>query len=192
MADINLEAEQVVGEEEEESPRKRSGFNLRRKTYIVVGSIVILEAFILFVAFGVMGGSDSPAEAKESAPVDLADRLQAKPVEIGEVSFWDPSNPSPRADRRFTAKFTVILHKDAYAEIEEAMAENESAMDLVKLEIARAIRHFMLATGGEALKDKEMQRKFPDKLRDYLNDELLPLRNHILDVHMEGFRPARY
>ncbi|MCZ6601439.1 MAG: hypothetical protein O6952_00370, partial [Planctomycetota bacterium] len=107
MADINLEAEQVVGEEEEEAPRKRSGFNLRRKTYIAVGSIVILEAFILFVAFGVMGGGESPAEAKESAPVDLADRLQAKPVEIGEVSFWDPSNPNPRADRRFTAKFTV-------------------------------------------------------------------------------------
>ena len=72
MADINLEAEQVVGEEEEAAPRKRSGLLANRKTYVVVGAIVIVEAIVFVLAFGMMGGGDSPAEAKtpELAPVD--------------------------------------------------------------------------------------------------------------------------
>ena len=113
-------------------------------------------------------------------------------MEIGEVSIWDPTDPNPRADRRFTGNFTVILQKDVMEEIERAAETNPDALSLVKEEISREIRNCMLSMGGNALKTKEMQRKFPERLKDFLNDRLPPLRNRIVDVYMTSFRPGRY
>ncbi len=196
MTDVNLEANQVVGEEEEQAPKKKRGFSfLKNKVLLGAGAFLVLQAVVVVVVFKGLG--DDSTEIAEAAPKEkglpsLKNQLDARIIEIGDVSIWDHADPNPRADRRFTGSFTVVVAKDVYMLIEEALEENPDALNLVKEAIAREIRNCMLNMGGGVLKNKEMQRKFPERLKDYLNDRLPPLRNRILDVYMTNFKPGRY
>ena len=129
-------------------------------------------------------GTDPAAEVK--APVSFGKYLvEARQVEIGEIDIWDDSDPSPRALRRFSAEFTVWIEADAMKEIEAAMEDNPDALNRVQAAIRQKVHEWMLRAGGEALRGLDMQERGKEKLKDYLNDNLGPLRNKfvILQLH---------
>ena len=88
--------------------------------------------------------------------------------------------------------FEVQLEEKAYEEILRAAEDNPDAMTLVQRVIEREIKNWMLDVGGQALKDKEMQRQLERKLEEYLNDQLPALSGRILAVYRTDFTILRY
>lgn len=192
MADIDLEAEQVVGEEEE-APRPKKG-KKPNKLLLIFGGIVVVEAIVLFLVFDVIRGTDpADAEAVEEPVMSLFERYSGPGrIEIEGISIYDGSDPSPRADRRYTVSLVLWIEKEAYQELLRASEENDVAMDLVKDDIRGEVKAYLLKQGGIPLKNPENQGKIGQRMKDYLNDQLRPLRNKILKVEMYDFRPSRY
>ena len=58
IAGVDLEAEQVV-EEEAEKPVSEKKKKLR-PSFLIFGGIVVLEAVVLFIVFGMVGGGNAP------------------------------------------------------------------------------------------------------------------------------------
>lgn len=191
MADIDLEAEQVVGEEEESSTGKKKKLP---KALIVFGVIVVVEAIVLFMVFDAIRGSD-PAEAEEpDEPVLTLFERYSEPgrIAIDDISIYDSSDPSPRSDRRYSLNLVLWIEGDTYKELVRASETNDVAMELIKDDIRAEVKSYLLKQGGMPLKNRENQMKLPQRLKDYLNDQLRPLRNKIQAVHLDKFKPSRY
>ena len=195
MADINLEAEQVVGEEEEAAPETKRGGIFTRKNLIIFGSIVVVEALVLFLVFDAISGGDNSAAAmeQEGPSINLLDKY-SKPgrIELNDISIYDPSDPSPRGDRRFTFSIVLRIDGDAFSELQQAAEINEFAMDLVKDDIKEEVRRYLLRHGGHPLKNRDHQAKLGPRLKDHLNQDLTPLRGKILKVDVPNFQPSKY
>ncbi|MEM7260800.1 MAG: hypothetical protein AAF488_02350 [Planctomycetota bacterium] len=201
MADINLEAEQVVGEEtEEEAAEPKRGGLFARKGLIIFGAVVVVEAIILFFVFDAINGGSTPeAQAEDAAAaapeptVDILERYsEAGRIELRDISIYDPSDPSPRGDRRFTFTLVLRIEAEAFQKIQDAAAINEFALDLVRDDIKEEVRSYLLIQGGHPLKNRDHQAKFGARLKAHLNDKLAPLRGKILKVDLEEFRPSKY
>lgn len=195
MSQLNLEAEQIVGEEEESSSgRRREG--ARRKTLVIFGAIIVVEALALFFCLEVIQKTPSNAAAGglgTSSIEEFTTKIQAaRLVPVGPVSILDESDLSTSRDRHFSFTFEVQLEKRAYDEIKDATEDNPAAMSLVQRVIEREIKNWMLDVGGQALKDKEMQRQLERKLEEYLNDRIPALSGRILAVYCTDFDILRY
>ena len=198
MNQINLEAEQVVSEEEEEAPKKKRSLFGNRKTVIIFAGVIVAEALLLFFLFESMNSEPTAAKEKGTGTSmvsieGLTRQLEkAHKIEVGPISIVDERQSNSKADRHFSCTFEIFIEEETFLEIERIAASNPDAMNLVKRVIEREIRRWMLDVGGEALKDKEMQRKRDGKLRDYLNDRLPVMRNRIIDVFLTDFSVRRY
>ncbi len=196
MADINLEAEQVVGEEEEGAPDKKGGGLFARKGLIIFGAIIVVEAIVLFFVFDAINGGDNNEAAADTIADPVVDLrtlyAEAGRLELSDVSIYDPSDPSPRGDRRFTFSLVLRIDGTAFKELQSAVELNEFAMDLVKDDIKEEVRSYLLRHGGHPLKNRDHQAKLGPRLKDHLNQELTPLRGKILKVDVEKFQPSKY
>ncbi|MCA8959267.1 MAG: hypothetical protein KDC38_02090 [Planctomycetes bacterium] len=196
MADINLEAEQVVGEEDEGPPPEKKKSLLGSKALIIFGAILVLEAVAVFFILDVVNGGGATADAEgteEAVDMDLTERY-SKPgrIVLDSVSIYDPSDPSPRGDRRFTFDLVLRIEEEAYKELQAAAERNEFAMDLVKDDIKEVVRSYLLRQGGHPFKNRDHQEKLGPRLRDYLNEQLAPLKGKILKVDVDKFQPSKY
>ncbi len=207
MADIDLEARQVVGEEAEAASGRRGLLANRKRVAILLAAFVV-EGVILFFVFDALGKgsghaiepqgeSHGTAHAETRAPdpretvSSLGEYLQPREIPLGEIAIWDESDPTPKADRRFSAQFTIWVDSATMTEIEKATEQNPDALNRVKDALRGTVREWMLRSGGEALRTLDMQSKGKEKLKDFINDNLAPLRNRIVTVSIDNFRPSR-
>ena len=81
MAEINLEAEQVVEEEEERPPPEKRNALKGKKGMIIFAAVIVLEAVVLFMIFEMLQGSgeghaegavpDEPPVVETNFPDDI-------------------------------------------------------------------------------------------------------------------------
>ncbi len=195
MAEVNLEAEQAVKEEKETPAKSGGGGGLfARKGLMVLGVVMVVEAVLMFFFFNTLHHAD-PAHAAgpghEDVPQDasLQATLEPRALKLGEISIWDESES--QAPKRYTAEFTVWVDKDTFHEIELAAEENPDAMGNVIYRLSEAVHEWMLRTGGEAMRTKELQANRAEKIKDFLNDQIPALRNRIVGVEIRNFKPAK-
>lgn len=198
MADVDLEAKQVVGEENESASGARAGRGTKRLA--ILAAAFVVEGAILYYIFSALAGGGGHAAAPEAVartadPKELVstleEYLEPREIALGEVAIWDESDPNPKAERRFSAQFSVWVDADTMAEIEKVAEHNPDALSRVKDALKGVVREWMLRTGGEALRSLDMQSKGKEKLKDFINDNLAPLRNRIVNVSIDNFRPTR-
>ncbi|MFN0059552.1 MAG: hypothetical protein ACKVX7_13940 [Planctomycetota bacterium] len=194
MAEVKLEAKQVVDEEQEKAPAKPRGKLMARKGLLIFGGIVIVEAVVLFFVFGLIRKPHAVehAEATTQMQEGMTEHIAENGmIDVDEVSIFDDSDTTPGAFRRFTFSFTVVIAGDAWKKIVEIEKKNEQAQSFVKAELASEIRVFLLRHNGEQLKTAEMQSKIEARLCQHLNDEFTPLKGKIVRTHLKSFAPSR-
>lgn len=189
MADIDLEAEQVVGEEMESAPKKSR--SMPRMGLLVFGAVVIVEAVVLFFVFDAISSPEASAETKqvEKEP----DKVYSKygRIVVSGVSVFDESDMRAGADRRFSMDVTVWISIETYASIQTvADGENDQIFEVIKDRLRTEIRDFLARQGGASLKSRVNEKDFREDLTDHLEKFLPELK--VQDVYISNFRPQRY
>lgn len=198
MAEINLEAEQIVEEEGERAPREKRSPLAGRRTMIFFGAVLVVEAIALFIFFEVMRGPSAPTHADdpgaESAPAAPAPWgvPDGNRLDLGEISITEDNVSNPKADRRAGVRVQIQVDKETYGEIERATESNPDATELVKLELSEEIRVFLLGKGIQRLKAFEVQLRLPDEIEAHLLERLPQLRNRLRKVYVTEVTFARY
>lgn len=202
MAEINLEAEQVVEEEEESAPKKKRKSLKERKGVIIFSAVLILEALVLFFLFDfVKGTPESNAEPAEPSPEEQAEEQYGSfketltsdaLIDLGGLSITIDNSQNPRVDRRVIVPVKVQLDQETYAEIVAANEVNEHAMDLVKSTLQEEVRFFLFGEGIEKLKDPEVQKRLASRIKKHLVDRQPQFRGRIQHVYTGDINFQRY
>ena len=195
--DVDLEAEQVVGEEEEAPPKKRA---LKvNKGMLIFGGIIIAEAVLLFFVFNMISGGNDVASAdsggENDKPAMSIEQLlkDARQIDLGSISIYDETDPQRGSPRRYMWQVKVYVKKESFNEIMMLVeGDNPDAMEFVKDELRRVVHEWMLRNGGEGLRSLEMQKEAPQRLKDHIQQEIPPLKDRVLRVTVEDFRPQKW
>jgi len=198
MAEINLEAEQVVGEEEEKAPTKRGG-KMSTKLLLVVGGILIVEAVILVSVFNIMVSSGSAVATSgsgdEQLEMDWGKHYgELAGLDLGSVKIFDGSSPDIRSERYFAVDIKVVLTKESFDKIQQLTAENEAVLDLVKDDFRKLCTKYLLRQGLQALKSQDFQLNLGARLKTELNDRERNPRfaNQVKEVIAENGRVSNF
>ncbi len=192
IAGVDLEAEQVV-EEEAEKPVSAKGKKIR-PIFVVFGAILVVEALVLFMVFGAVGGGNpdeegSTAHADEQRPdVDEAslDALVNRGfMMIGDISNLEPDASDPKRLREVTlTEMKVVFDEKGWTALQTLFGKNEAAEELVKIDLQHHVRLFMSSRGGELIVRRG--DTVAEDLRLYfqeLNEDAIGgLSQHIVDI----------
>lgn len=197
MAEINLEAEQVVEEEQEEAPAEKRRSPKSRKGTIIFVSVVVLEALLLFFLFEVMNGSSEGnadgTDAPEAPKYDLMESFTTDGlIDLGDVSITIDNSHDPRVDRRVSLPLKVQVDEETYQEIATATEANEHAMDLIKSALQEEVRFFLFGEGIEKLKNPEVQKRLAPRIEKHLLEKLPQLRGRLKKVFLGNVSFSRY
>ncbi len=199
MADIDLEAEQVVGEEEEEKAASRKP-KLPRIGFIIVGALLLVEAVILLFVFEKIQSPNSAAAAENQKPQSSPEEVYGNSgrLVIEKISVYDGTATGPREDRRFEVDLTVWLDRQIYKELETLNEEYGDTFELVKDEFRNMTKKFLAQQGAAAIKNNETRMKLEERLLLFLRDEMEVFRgtnrdgqHRIRKVFVENFLPRK-
>jgi len=192
IAGVDLEAEQVI-EEENEQPVKVGGRKLRR-SYLIFGGIMIVEAAVLLVVFGEIGGGApheadaqgiEPADARVISDEVLDELVDYKTIEVGDVSIYEDSVEQPgRRIETTIVGLKVAFSKEASEKLTKLTEKNPDAEEMIIWHLQHHIRRFMAMHGGENLAHR--QDTLGEDLRRYFwelsGDDIGGLSHHITRV----------
>ncbi|MGE3164247.1 MAG: hypothetical protein AB7O52_05040 [Planctomycetota bacterium] len=200
MAEINLEAQQVVGEEKESAPKGKRKLLKDRKGIFIFAGVVVVEAVVLFALFELMGGGapetnadGATPEAEAMAPKDLiASFAEDGLIELGDVSITIDNSGDPRVDRRVTLPMKIQVTKETADEIAKATEQNENAIELLKQALQSKVREYLLGEGIQKLQNPEIQKGLNERLKSFLIDELPQLKDRVKHVYVGNISFSRY
>jgi len=164
IAGVDLEAEQVV-REEQEKPVAARRIKLR-KSYLIFGAIVIVQTIVLVMVFGQISGSNPDkhsalAETLESAlpmldEASLDEYGKMSRLVIGDVTICEPSISQPgRSVETTIVALEVGLSEEAAAAVAKIAEANPDAKSLIVMDLREHVRRFMSMYGGENLSHRQ-------------------------------------
>lgn len=200
MPEINLEAQQVVGEEKETAPKAKRRPLKERKGMLIFAAVVVVEAIVLFALFELMSGS--PPQGNAAAPDAAVQNASTKDligsfaedglIELGDVSITIDNSGDPRVDRRVSLPLKIQVTKAASEEIARATEQNENAMELFKQALQSKVREYLLGEGIQKLQNPEVQKGLNERLEAFLIDQVPQLRDRLKQVYVGNISFSRY
>ena len=198
IAGVDLEAEQVV-EEEAEKPVSTKKKKLR-PSFLIFGGILVAEAVVLFIVFGMVGGgtpSDGEAHAEEKKveinDASLEDFVGRGYLMIGDVSHPEPSPIDPKRFFEVTlVGLKIVFDAEGYKAIQGVIAKNEQAEELIKIDLQRQVRAFMSSRGGELIvrRGDTIAEDLLFYFRELHEDSIGGLSQHIVDIGFDRVKQA--
>ena len=198
IAGVDLEAEQVV-EEEAEKPVSTKKKKLR-PSFLIFGGILVAEAVVLFIVFGMVGGgtpSDGEAHAEEKKveinDASLEDFVGRGYLMIGDVSHPEPSPIDPKRFFEVTlVGLKIVFDAEGYKAIQGVIAKNEQAEELIKIDLQRQVRAFMSSRGGELIvrRGDTIAEDLLFYFRELHEDSIGGLSQHIVDIGFDKVKQA--
>lgn len=198
IAGVDLEAEQVV-EEEAEKPVSTKKKKLR-PSFLIFGGILVAEAVVLFIVFGMVGGgtpSDGEAHAEEKKveinDASLEDFVGRGYLMIGDVSHPEPSPIDPKRFFEVTlVGLKIVFDAEGYKAIQGVISKNEQAEELIKIDLQRQVRAFMSSRGGELIvrRGDTIAEDLLFYFRELHEDSIGGLSQHIVDIGFDRVKQA--
>ena len=202
IAGVDLEAEQVV-EEEAEKPVAAKKKKIR-PIFLIFGGIVVLEAVVLFMVFGAVGGGtpseggDGEAHAEEKKAevneASLEEIAKRGPFGIGDISHLEPAADDPSRNVEVTLTgLTIVFDEEGWGALQKLFGKNESAEKLIKIELQSHVRAFLASRGADYIV-RRMDTVSEDLLfyfQEMNEDAIGGLSQHIVQIGFDRVKQQK-